>query len=323
MAGFQNLRVNRSVDFSGATLQGFGVTPFLSGGKVLFVDYLLGADGNAGTNPNYPKQTIASAFASLTGKTTGWHNDYIFIIASKDQDDAAAIAPTTTDAHWHLVGISNPQATFGVVLRMDSSHDTSSCIDLSAGSGLEAEIAGINFGGGSTGMGGILVGQSHGLWIHNNVFGHSFCGDTPAYGIVKNVQTNAENMLIEDNFFYGSATNANGKIATDGICVNGATPGKNIIIRRNTFIGIPGICINLDSTGGIITDNLFSLPSDTAGKAITVGTYSYACWINGNSANFGDTNAMGNLPYVDNSAGGADANNWGLNYQGGAAGYPA
>ena len=73
----------------------------------------------------------------------------------------------------------------------------------------------------------------------------------------------------------------------------------------------------------MILNNQISMDADTAGAAITLGAESLGCWIDGNSANFGDTNASGNLPYVDSATGGADQNNWGLNYQGGAAAYPA
>ena len=320
----QQLRVTRKADFTGATLLGIGGLPYLSGGKVLFVDYLRGADGNEGTNPNYPKKTIANAFLSIPySLSTTWQNDYIFVIASKDQDDGATIVPSTGGAmaHWHLIGLSNPNATFGVVLRMDASNTTAACITLEQG-GQECEIAGISFGGGETGGGGIDVRQSHGLWVHNCYFGHSFCGDTPDYGIYSTVQANEENMLIEDCYFWGDQNNSQGKLAVDGISLTGPTPPKNLMIMNNYFMGIAGVAINVDSTGGIITGNQISCDANTAGAAITLGTYSYGCWVNNNYANHGDTDAMAAKPFKDDSGGGGDANNWGLNYQGGAAAYP-
>jgi len=321
----QQIKVTREFDATGATLLGIGGYPYLSGGKILFVDYLRGVDGNEGTNPNYPKKTIANAFDNLTySQSTAWKNDYIFVIASKDQDDAATITPSssTASAHWHLIGLTNANPTFGVVLRMDSDNTTAACMSLWE-TGFESEVAGISFGGGEDGGGGIDVAQTHGLWIHHCYFGHSFCGDTPDFGIYATKMANAENMLIEDNTFWGDQNDSRGKLAVDGIRLQGPTPEINLMIKNNVFMGITGIAINIDSTGGVITGNQISCDANTAGAAITLGTYSYGCWLNNNYANHGDTNAMVASPWVDNSAGGTDANTWCLNYKGGAASYPA
>jgi len=316
---FRNLEI-----VPGGMFAGFGYSP---PGKNIYVDYLRGNDSYVGTNPNYPLKTIAAAFLKITDSlTTGWKNDYIWVLASKDQDDAATIYPTVAagaEAHWHLIGVSNANPTFGVVLRMDADNEEAACITLNNGAGVESEIAGISFGGGATGAGGISLSQTHGLWVHDCYFGHSFCGDTPDYGIYSADATNHENCLIEDCWFWGSGNNSQGKLAVDGIRMLGATPPKNVIIRRNVFMGIPGVAIYVNLLGGVILDNRFSMDADTAGSAITLDTLSYGCFIDGNSANFGDTDAATGPPWLDNSAGGADSNTWGLNWEGGAAGYPA
>jgi len=306
----------------GGMFAGFGYSP---PGKNIYVDYLQGNDSYVGTNPNYPLKTIAAAFLKITDSlTTSWKNDYIWVMASKDQDDAATIHPTRSDgaeAHWHLIGISNANPTFGVVLRMDANNEEAACITLNDICGVESEIAGISFGGGATGAGGISVSGCHGLWVHDCYFGHSFCGDTPDYGIYQPDATNCENMMIEDNFFWGSGGNGQGKLAVDGIYLYGATPSKNVIIRRNTFIGVPGIGVNVSLLGGVIQKNQFSLDGETSGAAITLQETCLGCWISGNDSNFGSTNVMTNGGYRDLAAG--DANNWGTNWNGGAIAWPA
>jgi len=320
----QQLKVTRKLDVRGARLLGVGGYPYLSGGKVLFVDYLRGADGYEGTNPDYPKKTIANAFLSITDSlTTGWQNDYIFVLASKDQDDAATIYPTVAlgaEAHWHLIGISNANPTFGVVLGMDSDNTTAGCITLNNGAGVESEIAGISFGGGETGGGGISVSQTHGLWVHDCYFGHSFCGDTPDYGIYSADQTNSENMLIEDNWFWGSGDSGQGKLAINGIYLYGATPPKNVIIRRNFFGGTPSAAIIGALLGAVILDNDFHLGADTAGLAITLQSGSAGCYIRGNHATIEESSSSTN-GYLDQST--TNNNAWGLNYVNDAAAQPA
>jgi len=316
----QQLRVSRELDATGATLLGVG-NPYIGAGKIYYVDYLLGSDGYAGTNPNYPLQQIQTAI----NKCRDGKNDYVFILASKDADDDAAVLFQESDGtaltRAHLIGISNPMATFGVVMRVDS--ETINCIDLNDGGGMYSEIAGISFGGGTTAKGGISVSQTIGTWIHHCVFGHSFCGDNPDYGILGADQTNNEGLQITDCTFWGEGDNGTGKLDADGIYMYSATPSKNVLIARNTFMSCPGIGIQGSYTGALILNNTFKLPSNTAGKAITLMSHSSGCWIDGNSANFGGTDAMSAEAYVDDASGGADANTWGLNYTGGALDFPA
>ena len=83
----------------------------------------------------------------------------------------------------------------------------------------------------------------------------------------------------------------------------------------NVFEGIPGIGVNF--AGSVaevgIYNNLFAIPANTAGAAITLSAGSENNIVFGNRANFGDTD-MGNNPYLDSA--GAGSNHWGDNYQG-------
>lgn len=308
----QQVNVYRKLKiWPGAIIEGGGGPMY---GKTYYVDtyHAKKDDNNPGTDPNYPLKTIQAAMDLVVGD----QNDYIYVIDAYDAD-TTAIEPT--GQMWHLIGVQNPQTPW---MNLNASSDTEDIITGESAGLSYSEIAGIGFGGGATVKGGIYLAQTVGLWVHNCSFGHSFCGDTPDYGIHGGSQ-NHENCLVEDSYFMGSGGNSQGKIAVDGIKLLGATPSKNFIIRNNIFMGIPGIAISVNFLGGMILNNVFACDADTTGAAITLGTGALGCFVNGNSANFGDTNAMGNKPYVDSATGGADQNTWGLNYQGGTAAYPS
>jgi len=72
MAGFQQLRVNREVDFTGATKIGFG--HYSPVGDVFYV-HTGGADGNEGKDPTAPKLTIDSALSAAANDS----DDYIIV----------------------------------------------------------------------------------------------------------------------------------------------------------------------------------------------------------------------------------------------------
>ena len=89
------------------------------------------------------------------------------------------------------------------------------------------------------------------------------------------------------------------------------------------FHAIPGINVHVvsDFAEGWILDNVFSLDSDVAGRAITLdATCVGGVTVNGNRAGFGDT-AMAQNPYTDSAAGGS--NSWILNYRDITATLPA
>ena len=308
----QQVNVYRKLKlWPGAIIEGGGGPNY---GKTYYVDtyHAATSDNNAGTDPNYPLKSIQAALDLCVAD----QNDYVYVIDAY-AEDSTAIVPTKQ--MFHLVGIQNPQTPW---VNLNAASDTENILDLLNGGGNYSEIAGMGFGGGATVKGGIYMAQAIGMWIHHCSFGHSFCGDTPDYGIHGGSQ-NQENCLVEDCWFYGSGNNSQGKIAIDGICLGGATPSKNFIIRNNVFMGIPGIAISVSFLGGMILDNKISMDAATVGCGITLGSSALGCFVDGNSANFGDTDASGSSPWADLASGGADQNNWGLNYVGGTAGYPA
>ena len=83
----------------------------------------------------------------------------------------------------------------------------------------------------------------------------------------------------------------------------------------NIFDRVQGIAINIVGNAADIGiyDNVFAIPANTAGAAITLSAGTAGSIIAGNQANFGDTD-MGNNPYADGA--GAGSNHWMNNYQG-------
>ena len=265
-------------------------------------------DSNAGTDPDQPLQKIETAIA----KCTAGKNDYIFV---QDVWDADTMPITINKAAVHIVGLSHsPLPIFATVA---VGGDTPS-FEI-GGAGHHVEIAGFALGGGGSG-GAIefLTGGSYGQWIHDNLFGSVHPGaETPLYGIEYNVG-GGDYSVIEDNVFLGDGMNSG---LIDGIAI--LLKAGMGIIRRNTFRNISAVNISYVSGQGFeICNNKFSLNADTTGLAITLSAAILDAYVHDNDAQFGDTDAMGNVPYSDGAAG--DANNWARNTAGAATVvYPA
>lgn len=246
----------------------------------------------------------------------------------KATSDHTTTTPILMNKHTvHLVGLANatPQ---GALIRLVHTNATDNVLEFPLDTGYHCEVAGFGFGGGTDAKGGIGMPDSGasglGAWIHHCNFGSMLTSGTPDYGI-HNDDWGAQLFAwtIEDCTFYGSGDSANGLISVDGIKtvhVFGAHADTNLIIRRNIFMDIPGIAINLDGVkDGMILDNRIKLPSDSTGKAITLGVDCLGCWVDGNHCAFGDTTIANG--YTDSS--GADDNTWGTNWAGKAVTDPS
>ena len=103
-------------------------------------------------------------------------------------------------------------------------------------------------------------------------------------------------------------------ISRDGIRIeHNITRGQlGMAGHGNRFLGVAGIGINdINGIQGVtILDNRFRLPSDIAGKAITLHASSASCFVDGNHANYGNTDMVNN-PYRD-----LGSNSWGVNWKG-------
>lgn len=325
MAGFQDLTVTRNVDFTGAVKVGMPIASFagIGIGGVYFVDYDYGADGNSGKDPNHPKKTIQDAIDACSD----FYNDYIFV-TRRATSDYTTTTPILMGAHTvHLIGmaVNSPQ---GSLIRLVHTNATDNVLEFPQDEGFHCEIAGFGFGGGATTKGGIAVtgsgGGTTGVWIHDCNFGGILTKGTPDYGIFSESGGEFQASVIEDCSFYGSGHNAKGLIAVNGISLanaSGSAANKHLIIRNNIFMGVPGIAINIDKSSGVmVLGNIMALDADTAGAAITLGATTSGCYVNGNHADYGDT--VNTTEYYADGAS-ADANTWGLNYNGDAVDWPS
>lgn len=266
-------------------------------GNFYYVDGVNGNNTNSGYTPDNAFLTITKAISMCVA----FNHDYVIILRYTSAGAAGEVWPIAANVEtMHIVGAN----TYGAspLAWIAPTGDVAGIL-VTAGS---VEIAGLDVRGGAA-HGAIELGTAAGgyVWrthIHRCEFGWSGAGQD---GIRIVAPTDAAHLLIDNNKFGKNVTR-------DGIRIDhNATRG---IIRDNIFRRVPGIAIdvvnNMDSGG--IYDNTFSLPSNTAGKAITFSASVTECAVHGNRATFGDT-AMAADPYVDGA--GAGVNDWGLNYQ--------
>lgn len=266
----------------------------LGAGRILYVDGNAGSDGYSGL-PDYPLKTILKA-QTLSEDGRG---DYIIVLNHYQE----TFPITITKSLLHIIALNVGQP----MVWLTASADTA-IFEIEADF---VEIAGFEFGAGAS-HAAIEFTASKGYGrIHHNVFGWMQAGQD---GIKVVAPFEAAETIIERNLFGNSLTR-------DGVRIDHAmTRG---LIQKNIFRSVPGIGINVVSqiSLGTIRKNEFMLPSDVAGKAITLGANNTGVFVVDNEANFGDTDSMVAIPYVD--GGGADVNTWSNNKRNGAVVNPA
>ncbi len=298
MAGFQQLRVTKKVNFTGAVKIGMGDYS-LGKGKTYYVDDA-GADGNEGLDPNYPMLTIKAALARCTSSI----GDAVVTMAK---------SPSTpsTGEDWPinlnkagvlLTGLYSR----GLVSDSGFGSGTINVATLNIAANY-VTVENLYLGCKSTGnTGGIVTftGSTYASTFRNVVFDIQYVA---AYGIL--VAADQPYLLVEDCIF------GRGDVAgytTACISLSNATFG---MIRRNVFQGFAGIGVSIGAACGncSVLANYFRLPSDTAGKAVTCAAGSSGNFIAGNYATFGSVDPA-NDAYKDLST--ADYNDWGPNWNG-------
>lgn len=268
-------------------------------GDVIYVDGV-GPDTNSGLTPGAPKASFLAALALCTNQ----RNDTIVVLdywaAGTEQ------WPIVVDKQMvSIIGAGNTD--WGPWPQVNPPADTAG-FNITA---LGVEIAGLSVNGGAT-HGCIEIGAS--VWsveIHHCWFGEAGTGQD---GIRVVAPYDAPYLSIHHNIFGAGLTRSG--IRND----HNATRG---VIRNNYFHAPNGVCIHINNefAQGWILDNVFGLDSNVQGRAITLdATCVGGVTINGNHANYGDTD-MGNNPYLDSSA--AGSNHWITNYQGTTAVQPA
>lgn len=299
MAGFQQLRVTREFDATGATVLGVG-NQMLGSGKVFYVNGEsygpTGNDNNEGTNPQYPLATITQAVANCRQRT----NDWIFIQGFYQTD---TFPITLNKRNIHLIGIA-PGGTFRGRALIDG--DAAAAFETSE-SGGGVEMAGLRLGSSDAAYPCINIGaNTYFMHIHDCTFGIYMPATDGIYGASGQYHMNG--WTIEDCHFGTGLTGC-------GIeCVNNVRSD----IKNCTFMGYGDVGIKLDAgaIGEISGNKFFKVNAGAEGCAITLGASTSNGLITWNSAAEDDV-ACTAVPYLDNTgATGATANAWGINYSG-------
>lgn len=271
------------------------------------IDGGIGADTNTGLTPAEPLLTLTAALA----KCTSGNQDYI-IVMDYWQPTGEVWPITITKNNVHIIGydgggtqmpiITPTGDTAGVLVAADRIEIARMCINGGATHGcIENDPTG------GAGRWGTLIRD---CWF--SVLGTAQDG-------IRNVGDGDNVYLTVKRCRFGFA------ITRDGIriefnatrCQIGTPWGDGNLFDRVAGIGV-NVTGNAADVG--IYNNIFVLPSDTAGKAITLSAGTAGSAIFGNHANFGDADMVAN-PYTDGAAG--DSNTWGLNYKGVTATLPA
>jgi len=267
-------------------------------GNVYYIDGA-GPDTNDGLTPQTPLASFKAALALCTNQ----RNDTIVV-----QDYWAAGTedwPIVVDKEMvHILGVPG---SGGPWPQVNPPGDTASFSVTALG----VEIAHLAVHGGAT-HGAVEIGATvWGIEIHHCWFGET---GTSQDGVRDVAPFDGVYLYVHDCRFGAGLTR-------NGVAIlHNATRG---MIANNVFHAIPGINVHVagEFAQGWILDNVFSLDSNTAGRAITLdATVVGGVTINGNVAGFGDT-AMAANPYTDSAAGGS--NTWLLNYRDITATLPA
>lgn len=286
-------------------------------GKVFYVNG--GSDGpvvdtNDGLTPATPKRLLQSAIDLCTSN----NNDVVVVLNYGGNARAAEVWPVEVNKDLiHIIGVANPAQKWPVVsVLAPAGADTANPALLVTGQ--RVEISGLELGGGDT-AGCVHVGSLGGVWgcwIHDCFFG--ITGDSVGQDGIRVPATFDAPYLTVMDCQFGPYLTRDG-IRTDANATRSCFGLPN---HGNIFKVIPGIAIDLAAavTSPTIIDNVMFLPSNTAGKGITLGATVAGAYVHGNVANFGDTE-MANNPFSDGA--GAGANNWILNYKGITATMPA
>lgn len=286
-------------------------------GSIYYVDGLNGLNTNDGLGADTPFLDITYA---LTQCTSG-RNDYIFVIQypPDGSEPGTETYPIAVNKHRvHIIGGAFAHAEADKYAFLGATGDTQ-IFDIQA---QWVEIAYMKLAGGTNHAAIEFTGDgptNKGFAIHHNIFNQkNGTVGFPAYGIwmeLENTQT-ANWGYIAYNYFGPSNTNYAINIHANPVMLR---------IHNNMFLKPAAISIYMDGPMAYceVTDNRFSLLTDTTGMAIT---FTARCWdplvayVDGNRAHVGATQ-MGQNPFRDLSPV-VGKQNWGLNHAGPASTLP-
>jgi len=263
-------------------------------GNVFYNDGVNGLDANDGLTPQSPKLTLTASLAQCTNDM----NDTILVL-DYWQPAGETWPVSINKSKVNIIGV--PSGSYRPWAAVDSVGDTA-CFSIAAH---DVIIRGFAFDAGASHGGIEFAGNKGRMGIYDCYF------ISGANGILSSAGGIEMALEVGNCFFQQSLT-------AQGIYIN--DDPAFIRLHDNVFDRVQGVAIEVVQGGAPqILNNVIALPSNTAGMAITLGAAVTRAIVNGNSANYGDTD-MGNIPYTDGA--GAGANSWLLNYQGTTAVQP-
>ena len=263
-------------------------------GNVFYNDGVNGLNANDGLTPQTPKLTLTASLAQCTNDM----NDTILVL-DYWQPAGETWPVSINKSKVNIIAV--PSGSFSPWAVVDSAGDFA-CFSIAAD---DVIIRGFSFHAGATHGGIEFAGAKARMGIYDCYFA------TGALGIWSEAGGIEQGLEVGNCFFQQSLT-------AQGIYIN--DDPAFIKLHDCVFDRVQGVAIEVVQGGAPqILNNVIALPSNTAGMAITLGATVYRAIVNGNSANYGDTD-MGNIPYTDGA--GAGANSWLLNYQGTTAVQP-
>ena len=267
-------------------------------GYQFFLDGSAGNDANDGLSPAKPKLTLTAAI----GLCTSGRDDVIYVLNYGAAGKAAEPAwPIPVNLNMlHILGVQCMENSKWPTIQANSDNHAL------AVTGQRVEIANLEVGGGAT-HAAIACGSVGGVWatwIHDVWFGVT--GDTTGQDGVYVANGNDAPYLCIDRCRFGSS------VTRYPIYIAGNATRGLLGWRDGNFFRAANIAINVTGAAGLsgILNNIFGLPSDTAGYAITLGAGTSGAVIDGNKAAY-QIAAMSNNPFRDLS----NANHWLVNWR--------
>ena len=280
---------------------GMGMDMAPGAGSVFYcygVDGGIGDNANDGLTPETPVLTLTYAISLCTADA----DDYI-IVLNHWQPTGEAWPIVADVGKLHIIGADGAGTKYPIIA---PTGDTAA-IQVAAD---RVELARLAFHGGATHgcVESDAAGSNWGTKIRDcwfSVTGASQDG-------YRNVATCDDVYLSITRCRFGFA------ITRDGVRIEHNATRSSIGSAwgpGNLFDRVQGVAVNaVGNTSEVgVYNNLFAIPANTAGAAVTLSAGSANALVMGNTANFGDTD-MGNNPYLDSA--GAGASTWANNYQG-------
>lgn len=296
-----NSNVKSPAWYGDAGLSSF-LRPGANRGNIYYVfglDGSIGNNANSGLRPDVPLLTIKAALAKCTNEM----HDNIVVLdywQPTGEDWPIVIDKTTVGIVGGFTGSFLPWACIVPVGDFAAFQVEATC-----------HIQNLYFSGGASHGCIEIVDPGTGGPQRCSIL-HCYLGfGTPLYGVYSANQGCGMGTEIAYCEFASAITG--------GGIVLGNPPWSRF--HNNVFHSVGTVGISLSAAGSCeILNNVIACDADTQGHGITLGAGCTDCIVDGNHANFGDTDMAAN-PYLDSAA--AGINNWMLNYKGVTATLPA